>query len=123
MTGTRLAEVTLLSRDLTSAVEAWRRASGLEAQVAGGEGMIVVGDVVLRILSTGGSASAAELVAKYGDGMYGIAIEVDDVVDMMNHLRARAVLVSGVAMVDGRREVTIDPRSTFGVPIRLVEKQ
>jgi hypothetical protein len=119
----RLIELGVLTGDLPAAVAAWAGASGLQAEVRDGEGKITVGGVLLRLLSPEAGGRPAELLAAGGEGMYELVIEVDDVADTMADLRVKDVLVSGVELdEDGRREIRIDPASSHGVPIRLVEK-
>jgi hypothetical protein len=96
----------------------------VELDISAGEGRATVGDVLLRFLSPAAGRQAAELVASRGDGMYELIIEVDDIVEAMADLRVKVVDVSGVELgEDGRREIRINPASSHGVPIRLVEKK
>lgn len=119
----RLIELSILTHDLQAAAEAWAHASDLRAEVESNEGRIKAGDVLIRFLSPESGVRPAELIARRGEGMFDLTIEVDNLVDTMADLRVKDVLVSGVAIgADGRREITIDPRSSHGVPIRLVEK-
>ncbi|HXH22518.1 MAG TPA: hypothetical protein VNN10_10840 [Dehalococcoidia bacterium] len=120
----RLVELSILTGDLEGAAAAWAKASGVRLDLGAGEGQATVGGVLLRFLSPAAGRQAAELVASRGDGMYELVVEVDDVVETMAGLRAKGVDVSGVELGEGgRREIRIDPASSHGVPIRLVEKR
>ncbi len=124
MSEMRLMEVSILTGDLPAAMAAWASASGLQGQVAGDEARIEVGDIVMRLLTPAAGLHAAEAIAERGEGLFELIVEVDDVVDTMAGLRIKDVLVSGVELGEhGRREVRIDPKSSHGVPIRLVEKK
>ena len=118
----KLIELSVLTGDLPAAAAAWAGASRLAAQISDGEGRITVGDVLVRLLSPDAGRRPAELLTARGEGMYELVIEVDDVVDAMADLRVKDVLLSGVELGEsGRREIRIDPASSHGVPIRLVE--
>jgi hypothetical protein len=120
----RLIELSILTADLEGAAAAWAKASGIHLESRGGEARATVGDVLLRFLSPAAGREAAELVASRGDGLYELIVEVDDVVEAMADLRVKVVDVSGVELGEaGRREIRINPASSHGVPIRLVEKK
>jgi hypothetical protein len=120
----RLIELSILTADLEGAAAAWAKASGIHLESRGGEARARVGDVLLRFLSPTAGREAAEFVASRGDGLYELIVEVDDVVEAMADLRVKAVDVSGVELgAGGRREIRINPASSHGVPIRLVEKK
>jgi hypothetical protein len=119
----RLLELSILTADLPGAVAAWGKASGLNAEVSAGQGRITAGDVLLRLVSPAAGAREASLVAERGEGMYELVIEADDLVAAMADLTTKAIAVSGIEPGEGgRREIRVDPASTHGVPIRLVEK-
>jgi hypothetical protein len=120
----RLIELSVLTGDLDASAAAWQKASGLRAELRGGERRMNVGDIVMRLISLGASVEAAEALAKHGEGLYELVIEVPNVVDTMSELRTLDVLVSGVELGEHhRKEIRIDPRSSHGVPIRIVEKK
>ncbi len=120
----RLSEVTVLTRDLDAAAAAWLASSGLEATVRDGEGRLEVGDVAIRLLGPREGSHFAGLIEQRGEGMFDLAIEVEDVPAAVEDLRAKGVQVSDPMIGDnGHQEAMIDPASCHGVPIRLVERQ
>jgi hypothetical protein len=66
----------------------------------------------------------AGLIDRHGEGMFDLAIEVDDLIAVVEDLRGKDVQVSDPMIgEDGRPQAMIDPASSHGAPIRLVEKQ
>jgi hypothetical protein len=120
----RLSEVTILVRDLEAAAAAWANASGFEAEIASGEGRFRANDVLVRLIAPKEGDHVAGLLEQRGEGMFDFAIEVDDLQGLVAQLGAQGVAVGDIMEgEDGRGCAVIDPASTFGVPIRLVEKQ
>ena len=119
----RLSEVTILTKDVDAATAAWANASGLQTRRAGSDGAIDAGDVVLRLIGPSEGSHIAGLIEQRGEGLFDIAIEVDSVAEGVADLRANGVDVTDPMIGDsGRQEAMIDPASSHGVPIRLVEK-
>ena len=120
----RLKEVTILTRDASAAAAAWSNASGLEATARGSEAVIAVGGVDVRLVGPDGASHIAGLIERRGEGMFDLAIEVEDIAGAVADLRSKGVQVTDpMTGENGRQEAMIDPASTHGVPIRLVEKQ
>jgi hypothetical protein len=120
----RLSEIGVLTRDTSAAAEAWTNASGLEVRLQGTEGLIDIGDVLIRLIGPDSASHVAGLVERRGEGMFDLAIEIDDFLQTIQGLRDKGVPVSD-PMIDanGRQVAMIDPASSHGVPIRLVEKK
>jgi hypothetical protein len=119
----RLSEVTILTREVGTAAEAWAKASKLQASLTEGEGRIEAGDVIIRLVGPKEGSHVAGLIEQRGEGMFDIAIEVDDIDASVAGLRANGVDVTDPMTGDsGRQEAMINPASSHGVPIRLVEK-
>jgi hypothetical protein len=101
----RLREVTIRVPDLDAAVHAWRTGISLEAVVdaAGGRASIEVNDIVIVLVESADDAG----------GLAGIVLSVADLPAVLGALDD--------ALVPGD-EAAIDPASSHGVPVRLVEE-
>jgi hypothetical protein len=120
----RLSEVTILVRDLEGAAQAWSRASGFQTQVQEDEGRFLAADVLVRLIAPKEGDHIAGLLEQHGEGMFDLAIEVENLESAVSDLTAKGVAVGDIMDdVDGRPCAMIDPASSFGVPIRLVEKR
>ncbi len=120
----RLSEVTVLTRDLDAAAAAWLASSGLKTEITSGEGRMEAGDVTIRLLGPHEGSHFAGLIEQRGEGMFDLAVEVEDLPAAVDDLRAKGVQVSDPMIGEnGHQEAMIDPASSHGVPIRLVERQ
>ncbi|HEY7268271.1 MAG TPA: VOC family protein, partial [Dehalococcoidia bacterium] len=80
-------------------------------------------DVDIRLVGPSEGSHIAGLLEQRGEGLFDIAIEVDNVAAAVDDLRAKGIDVSDPRIGDGgRQEAMVDPASSHGVPIRLVEK-
>jgi hypothetical protein len=120
----RLSAVTILTHDVDAAAAAWANASGLSAEKSDGEARIAVADVVIRLVGPKEGSHVAGLIDRRGEGMFDLEIEVEGLAEVVEDLRGKGVQVTDpMEGVNGRQEAMIDPASSHGVPIRLVEKQ
>jgi len=95
--------------DIKAAVDGWRKASGLEPSlIAWSDAIFQVGDVMLILAE----------VAQEDDptGLSTITLAKPDVSSEVARLREQ-----GVVLTEGAGGATIDPSSSHGVPICLIE--
>jgi len=113
----RLTDVGVTARDLSAALSAWRKVSGLTVSGLdpGQRATMPVRDISISLI--------AALPDESG-GLRSLTIAVESLGDAVAELRAKGVAVSdGAVADDGVLSAMIDPKSTHGVPIRLVEDQ
>ncbi len=117
MKAVRLTDVSVTARDLNAALAAWRDASRLTPSNvdAGQSAVLPVGDVTLTLLAA---------LPDETDGLRSLTISVAALDEAVAALRARRIAVTEARVAEsGVRSAMIDPGSTHGVPIRLVEEQ
>jgi methylmalonyl-CoA/ethylmalonyl-CoA epimerase len=87
----------------------------------------MLGETKVELLSATGEASAiAKYIAKKGEGIHHIAMDVDDIDFEINRLRAAGFEVINAAPKDGadnKRICFLHPKSTGGVLIELCEEK
>jgi hypothetical protein len=101
----RLVEVRITVTNLEGAIAAWRMSSGLEASLdeAAREATIRAGDCLLRLVES----------AEATTGLAGLKLSIA-------HLGTMAAALADV-LLDGAI-ASIDPQSSQGVPIQLIEE-
>ncbi len=129
----RLRNVTVLTRDLDAALASWEKASGLKgyllprpesASSQGERASLEVGGVSIDLLTPAHAGQLHDALEQRGEGLYWLIIETDAFLETVNDLRGRGVVVSEIGLgPDGLLGVLLDPASTHGVPIRLVESR
>ncbi len=112
----RLKDITIATRDLSSALQAWASASRLSPSVSSGSSAeLPAADVVLRLVQSGPGGP---------EGLQSIALTVQDLQAAIADLRSKGIAVTEVQPTEGGpRSAMIEPGSAHGVPIRLVEEE
>lgn len=87
----------------------------------------MLGETKVELLSATGEGSAiAKYVAKKGEGIHHIALDVDDIDFEINRLKAAGFEVINAAPKDGadnKRICFLHPKSTGGVLVELCEEK
>ena len=128
----KLDHLGIAVRSLETAVNFYENALGL--RVCGYEtipqekvrvAMLSLGSTRIELLeATAEDSPIARFVAKHGEGLHHIAIEVDDLADHVRQLRAAGARVIGNEQktgAGGHHYVFIHPASAGGVLVELVE--
>lgn len=124
--------VAVVVDDMEKALSFWRDALGMElhelrdvpaekSQVAF---LPLAGSEVELVMPTSDDSGIAKYLDKRGPGMHHICLEVDDIVGMLAHLRAKGVRLINEeprTSADGRKYAFIHPESTSGVLVELYE--
>jgi len=113
----RLVSVAVTARDLSAALSAWRKVSGLTVSGidAGQRATMPVRDISISLIAA---------LPDESEGLRSLTIAVESLADAVAELRAKGVAVSDATVADdGVLSAMINPKSTYGVPIRLVEEQ
>jgi len=128
----RLDHVIIACRDAEGAARTWEGNLGLKA-----EAPFQPPGSHLRLvrLPVGGSAvelaqpltadhRVARFIEERGEGMFSIAVEVEDLEGMVAHLRSKGVRVSRIEARpwEGTRVARINRASAHGVAIQLIER-
>jgi methylmalonyl-CoA/ethylmalonyl-CoA epimerase len=124
--------VAVVVDDMEKALSFWRDALGMQLQelrdVPAEQSQVafmpLAGSEVELVMPTSDDSGIARYLAKRGPGMHHICLEVDDIVEMLAHLRAKGVrLINEEARTsaDGKKYAFIHPESTAGVLVELYE--
>lgn len=128
----KFAHVAIVVEDVEKALGFWRDALGLEvaeqrnvpaeaARVA----FLPVGDSEIELVQpTAPDSGLAKYLAKHGEGMHHLCLEVDDIETTIAQLKAKGVrLIHDTPLTDanGRRYAFIHPQSATGVLVELYE--
>jgi methylmalonyl-CoA epimerase len=129
----RLDHVVIAVRDLEEAAQAWERNLGLKAdrifQPAGSSmrlASLPAGNAFLELVQPlAPDHRLAAFMDEHGEGMFSLAIEVDDLEAAVAGLRARGVQVSDPepGVWEGTRVCRIDRQSAHGVAIQLLQRR
>jgi hypothetical protein len=123
----RMIKLTILARDLDAALSAWKQASGLSGPLVesdeGRTAALAAGDISIEVVEPAPASDVAGQMERRGEGMFSLAVEVDNLQETVSDLRAQGVSVSEVEVgKEGQRQAMIEPASSHGVPISLREK-
>lgn len=128
----QINHVAILVSDLEGPLAFWRDALGLElthtdnvpaelAEIA----FLPLGDSEIELVRpTTGDSGLARYLAKRGEGMHHICLEVDDIAGMLARLQEHGVeLINAEPRVgpDGRKYAFVHPKSAHGVMVELYE--
>lgn len=85
---------------------------------------IVAGDVTIELIAPIASGALARFLEKRGEGLHHISIEVDDISQEIESLKAKGVRLRNekAQLVGNNRIVFIHPAATRGVLVELTEK-
>lgn len=128
----KINHVAIVVEDMENALSFWRDALGLElhelrdvpvekSQVAF---MPVADDEIELVMPTTGDSGIAKYLAKRGQGMHHLCLEVDDLPGMMAQLKSKGVRLINEeprTSVDGRKYAFIHPESACGVLVELYQ--
>lgn len=126
-----LDHVAVATRDLDAAVATYRENFGLEAERWGDvpalgirNAVLPVGKAFIELITPlTGEGPVARFLEERGEGMYLIAIAVDNLDAAMEALRARGAQVMGEPVpMDGGRMAFVHPSSAHGVLLQLVQR-
>jgi len=129
---TALNHVAVVVDDMEKSLSFWRDALGIElhelrdvpaeqSQVAF---LPVAGAEVELVMPTSADSGIAKYLAKRGQGMHHLCLEVDDIEGMMSQLKAKNVRLineSPRTSADGKKYAFIHPESTGGVLVELYQ--
>lgn len=128
----RLDHVVVAVRELEEAARAWERNLGLKAGrvlEAAGSGVrlarLPVGNALLELAQPlAPDHPLAAFMDDRGEGMFSLAIEVDDLEAAVAELRGRGVQVSDPepGVWEGTRLAHVSRESAHGVAIQLIER-
>jgi methylmalonyl-CoA/ethylmalonyl-CoA epimerase len=129
---TAVNHIALVVEDMEQSLSFWRDALGIplhelrdvpaeKSQVAF---LPVAGAEVELVMPTTDDSGIAKYLAKRGQGMHHLCLEVDDIEGMMTQLKAKNIRLINEAprtSVDGKRYAFIHPQSTGGVLVELYQ--
>jgi methylmalonyl-CoA/ethylmalonyl-CoA epimerase len=129
----RIAHVAVVVEDLQTALAFWRDALGLPlARTEHNEteqvaiAFLPVGESEIELLEpTEAESGIGRYLAKRGQGMHHVCVEVDDIEATLARLTAHGVeLINETPRVrdDGTRYAFVHPRSASGVLVELYQK-
>jgi len=129
----RIAHVAVVVEDLQTALAFWRDALGLPlARTEHNEteqvaiAFLPVGESEIELLEpTEAESGIGRYLAKRGQGMHHVCVEVDDIEATLARLTAHGVeLINEIPRVrdDGTRYAFVHPRSASGVLVELYQK-
>jgi methylmalonyl-CoA/ethylmalonyl-CoA epimerase len=129
---TALNHVAVVVEDMEKSLSFWRDALGIElhelrdvpaeqSQVAF---LPVAGAEVELVMPTTTDSGIARYLAKRGQGMHHLCLEVDDIEGMLSQLKAKQVRLINEeprTSADGKKYAFIHPESTGGVLVELYQ--
>ncbi|MDP1713352.1 MAG: methylmalonyl-CoA epimerase [Anaerolineales bacterium] len=129
---TAINHVAVVVDDLQKSLSFWRDALGIElhelrdvpaekSQVAF---LPIASAEVELVMPTTDDSGIAKYLAKSGPGMHHLCLEVDDILGMMSHLKAKNVRLINEeprTAADGKKYAFIHPESTGGVLVELYQ--
>jgi len=128
----RINHVAIIVENLDSALSFWRDALGLpvhKTEANEGENVnsafLPIGESEIELLEPmTAESSIGKYLAKKGQGMHHVCVEVDNIDEVMATLRAKGIeLINDAPKVrpEGTRYAFIHPRSASGVLVELYE--
>ena len=130
MKATRIDHLVIAVQDLETAVATYTETLGLE-KVREGEApalglrnaFLKLGDTELELAAPlGEDTPIGKFLQKQGEGMYLLALEVDNLDDAIATYEAQGVRVNVGEGSDGKRRAFVSPRATHGVLLQLLER-
>lgn len=128
----KINHIAIIVPDLDASLSFWRDTLGLPLshveEVKGQESLVAfmpAGESEVELVKpTSGTSGAAKFLAKRGPGLHHIALEVDNLDEMLAQLKAKGVRLineSPVTAAGGNRAAFIHPESANGVLVELYE--
>ncbi|MBI5081444.1 MAG: methylmalonyl-CoA epimerase [Chloroflexi bacterium] len=129
----KINHVAIIVPDLDSSLTFWRDALGLKVEhveeVKSQESIVAflpTGDSEIELVKpTSETSGAAKFLAKRGAGMHHIALEVDNLDEMLVDLKAKGIRLineTPIIAAGGYRAAFIHPESASGVLVELYQK-
>jgi len=131
MKAKRIDHIAIAVKDLDAAVATYQHNFGLE-QVSGGDvpalgirnAFLQIGDARIELITPlSEQGPVADFVAKQGEGMYLLALEVDNLDDAITTLQSQGARVQMATGSTGQRLAFVSPRATHGVLLQLLERR
>jgi methylmalonyl-CoA/ethylmalonyl-CoA epimerase len=131
MKAKRIDHIAIAVKDLDAAVATYQHNFGLE-KVSGGDvpalgirnAFLQIGDAHIELITPlSEQGPVADFVAKQGEGMYLLALEVDNLDDAITILQSQGVRVQMATGSTGQRLAFVSPRATHGVLLQLLERR
>ena len=124
--------VAVVVEDMQKSLSFWRDALGIQlhelrdvpaekSQVAF---LPLAGAEVELVMPTSDDSGIAKYLAKRGQGMHHLCLEVDDILGMLEHLKQKGVRLINEeprTAADGKKYAFIHPESTGGVLVELYQ--
>ena len=128
----RINHIAIIVPNLDAALVFWRDTLGLPLthveEVKGQESLVAflpTGESEVELVTpTTGTSGAAKFLAKRGPGLHHVALEVDNLDEMLAKLKEKGVRLineTPVAAAGGNRAAFIHPESAGGVLVELYE--
>ncbi len=128
----RIDHMALVVENIDEALKFWRDALGLELghiQDVPRENSVIaflpVGDSEIELVQpTSEDSGAAKYLQKRGPGMHHICLEVDDIIAMLDQLKAKGVQLiheQPLTGEGGKKYAFIHPKAAFGALVELYE--
>ena len=128
----RINHVAIVVEDMDESLTFWRDALGIElrevrdvpaekSQVAF---LPLAGSEVELVKPTSDDSGIAKYLAKRGEGLHHLCLEVDDIEGMLAQLKARGIRLINEEprkASDGKRYAFVHPESTSGVLVELYQ--
>lgn len=129
----KIDHIAIIVPDLDSSLTFWRDALGLKVEhveeVKSQESIVAflpTGDSEIELVKpTTETSGAAKFLAKRGAGMHHIALEVDNLDEMLVDLKAKGIRLineTPIIAAGGHRAAFIHPESASGVLVELYQK-
>ena len=131
MKAKRIDHVVIAVKDLDAAVTTYQHNFGL-AKVSGGEVpalgirnvFLQIGDAQIELITPlSEQGPVADFLARQGEGMYLLALEVDNLDDAIATLQNQGARVHAATGSAGQRLAFVSPRATHGVLLQLLERR
>ena len=131
MKAKRIDHVVIAVKDLDTAVATYQHNFGLE-KVSGGEvpalgirnAFLQIGEAQIELITPlSEQGPVADFLARQGEGMYLLALEVDNLDDAVATLQHQGTRVHVATGSTGQRLAFVSPRATHGVLLQLLERR
>ena len=131
MKAKRIDHVVIAVKDLDTAVATYQHNFGLE-KVSGGEvpalgirnAFLQIGEAQIELITPlSEQGPVADFLARQGEGMYLLALEVEHLDDAIATLQNQGVRVHVATGSTGQRLAFVSPRATHGVLLQLLERR
>lgn len=128
----QINHVAILVEDIDESLAFWRDALGIEmhelrdvpAEKSKVAFLPIAGSEIELVQPTTDDSGIAKYLAKRGQGMHHVCLEVDDIEGMLAQLKAKGVRLINEqpkTAIDGKRYAFIHPESSSGVLVELYQ--